>query len=87
MSIKIIESTAKVILTSEGKVSGVLDTKGNKYDADCVIIATGGMSYPVTGSNGDGYELAKELGHTIREGHERVDSTFRKKSSSFSNSS
>lgn len=64
---KIIESTAKVILTSEGKVSGVLDTKGNKYDADCVIIATGGMSYPGTGSTGDGYKLAKTVGHTITE--------------------
>lgn len=63
--VKIIESTAKVILTSEGKVSGVLDTKGNKYDADCVIIATGGMSYPGTGSTGDGYKLAKTVGHTI----------------------
>lgn len=65
--VKIIESTAKVILTSEGKVSGVLDTKGNKYDANCVIIATGGMSYPGTGSTGDGYKLAKTVGHTITE--------------------
>lgn len=64
---KIIESTAKVILTSEGKVSGVLDTKGNQYEADCVIIATGGMSYPGTGSTGDGYKLAKTVGHTITE--------------------
>lgn len=64
---KIIESTAKVILTSDGKVSGVLDTKGNQYEADCVIIATGGMSYPGTGSTGDGYKLAKTVGHTITE--------------------
>lgn len=64
---KIIESTAKVILTSNGKVSGVLDTKGNQYEADCVIIATGGMSYPGTGSTGDGYKLAKTVGHTITE--------------------
>lgn len=65
--VKIIESTAKVILTSNGKVSGVLDTKGNQYEADCVIIATGGMSYPGTGSTGDGYKLAKTVGHTITE--------------------
>lgn len=65
--VKIIESTAKVILTSEGKVSGVLDTNGNQYDADCVIIATGGMSYPGTGSTGDGYRLAKTVGHTVTE--------------------
>lgn len=65
--VKIVESTAKVILTSEGKVNGVLDTNGNKYDADCVILATGGMSYPGTGSTGDGYRLAKTVGHTVTE--------------------
>ena len=34
-------------------------------NADKIILATGGKSYPVTGSTGDGYELAKQLGHTI----------------------
>lgn len=51
-----------------------IEVKGNKFivktseeeiDADRVIIATGGKSYPLTGSTGDGYVLAKKLGHTI----------------------
>lgn len=36
-----------------------------KYDGKTVILATGGLSYPATGSTGDGYDLAKKLGHTI----------------------
>ena len=38
-----------------------------KIDADKIILATGGKSYPLTGSNGDGYEIAKALGHTIKD--------------------
>ena len=65
-----IETNAKVekILTENKKIVGVqavIDGKVSTINADKVILATGGMSYPVTGSNGDGYELAKELGHTI----------------------
>lgn len=65
-----IETNAKVekILTENEKIVGVqavIDGKVKTINADRVILATGGMSYPVTGSNGDGYELAKELGHTI----------------------
>lgn len=65
-----IETDAKVekILTENEKIVGVqavIDGKVRTINADKVILATGGMSYPVTGSNGDGYELAKELGHTI----------------------
>jgi predicted Rossmann fold flavoprotein len=52
------------ILTSEGRVVGV-DCAGEKIPADAVILATGGASYPATGSTGDGYALAKALGHTI----------------------
>ena len=64
-----IETNAKVekILTENEKIVGVqavIDGKVRTINADKVILATGGMSYPVTGSNGDGYELAKELGHT-----------------------
>lgn len=39
--------------------------KGEKYFSDAVILATGGASYPATGSTGDGYNLAKSVGHTI----------------------
>lgn len=58
--------TAKVkeILTDHGEVCGV---RTDKEDIPChwVILATGGLSYPTTGSNGDGYAMAKALGHTI----------------------
>ena len=65
-----IETNAKVekILTENEKIVGVqavIDGKVRTINADKVILATGGISYPVTGLNGDGYELAKELGHTI----------------------
>ncbi len=55
---------AKDILVTDGKVSGVTTCRGN-IDCDSVIIATGGASYPATGSTGDGYTLAKKMGHTI----------------------
>lgn len=53
------------ILTENGKVKGVETEKCGIFSADSVIIATGGSSYPRTGSTGDGYKLAMELGHTI----------------------
>ena len=52
------------ILTDSGKTVGVAGAAGN-YEADWVILATGGVSYPATGSTGDGYAMAAELGHTI----------------------
>lgn len=42
-----------------------VETNHGKMEAEKVILATGGKSYPLTGSTGDGYELARELGHTI----------------------
>ena len=65
-----IKTNAKVekILTQDGKVTGVQATINGKkqtINADKVILATGGKSYPVTGSTGDGYEIVKKLGHTI----------------------
>lgn len=56
---------AKDILTEDNKVTGVLLDNGEKVFADKVILATGGLSYPTTGSDGDGYKFAKRLGHTI----------------------
>lgn len=53
------------ILTQDGRVAGVRTKSGAHYKADAVIIAVGGASYPGTGSTGDGYEMAKKLGHTI----------------------
>ena len=52
------------ILTDDGIVTGVR-TKKEKIGAKWVILATGGMSYPTTGSTGDGYEMAQKLGHTV----------------------
>ena len=55
----------KEIITLEGKAVGVR-THGNEiFTADWVILATGGASYPTTGSTGDGYAMAEALGHTI----------------------
>lgn len=48
-----------------GRVTGVVDEHGTVYPADAVIITTGGASYPRTGSTGDGYDLARQAGHTI----------------------
>lgn len=64
---KIINSTAEKIITSENKVIGLKLQNGDILPADNVILATGGMSYPVTGSTGDGYKMANELGHTVTE--------------------
>lgn len=55
------------ILTGESAVSGVRLEDGREYHAGQVLIATGGKSYPTTGSSGDGYTLAQSLGHTITE--------------------
>lgn len=52
------------IMTQDGHVTGVAVGK-EKYNSDWVLLATGGMSYPSTGSTGDGYNLAQRLGHQI----------------------
>lgn len=63
-----IKTNSKVtkILVKESKVAGVELENGESLVADKVILATGGKSYPVTGSNGEGYILASALGHTIK---------------------
>ena len=52
------------ILTEDGAVTGA-QTRDETYSAPWVILATGGVSYPTTGSTGDGYAMAQALGHTI----------------------
>ena len=52
------------IRIDNGRVTGVV-SKGKVIPCDAVILATGGASYPATGSTGDGYDLAKSAGHTI----------------------
>ena len=63
---KVTVKTARVrhILSEDGHVTGV-ETQSGTFFAKWVILATGGASYPATGSTGDGYALASELGHTI----------------------
>ena len=50
---------------SEGRVSAAILENGGRISADAFILATGGASYPLTGSTGDGYRLAKSIGHNI----------------------
>lgn len=58
----------KELLISDGRCCGILLSKGQrKVYADAVIVATGGLSYPSTGSTGDGYRFAKTCGHTVTE--------------------
>ena len=63
--VKILTAKAEEILTENFSVTGVRTRDGEILEADSVILATGGMSYPVTGSTGDGYEMAGRLGHTV----------------------
>ena len=55
------------LIVEDNEIRGVKTENGNEYFADAVIVATGGLSYPKTGSSGDGYELAKSVGHTVTE--------------------
>ena len=55
------------IKVENGAVSGVILKDKSFIPADKVIIATGGMSYPTTGSTGDGYKFAKKFGHTVED--------------------
>lgn len=68
LNVKIKTNTkVKEILVQENTVCGVLTENNEKIEAKKVILATGGKSYPATGSTGDGYEIVKKLGHTITE--------------------
>lgn len=50
---------------AQGIIAGVKCSSGKIYKADAVIVATGGVSYPTTGSTGDGYEFARKSGHIV----------------------
>lgn len=56
---------SEILVNEENTVIGVKCQNKKVISADKVILATGGKSYPITGSTGDGYEMAKKLGHTI----------------------
>lgn len=63
--VKILTAQAAGIKIAGGRVNGILFSDGKEMECGSVVIACGGMSYPKTGSTGDGYGMAKELGHTI----------------------
>ncbi len=60
-----LNATVKEVLVEDGRVSGVQLVNGQKLLADHVIVATGGASYPGTGTTGDGYHFARKTGHTV----------------------
>lgn len=61
-----LSTTVSEVLARDGKVSGVRTTDGRIFKATAVVLATGGLSYPSTGSTGDGYRMAAALGHTVK---------------------
>lgn len=65
LRVAVARDRAQALLLRDGALSGV---KGQRedYETSRVIVATGGVSYPLTGSTGDGYRLAKSAGHTVR---------------------
>ena len=60
-----LRTEVKEILTEDGRAKGVRLSSGRMIAADAVIVATGGISYPSTGSTGDGYRFARECGHKV----------------------
>jgi len=66
LGVRWIRDRAASLTFCEERLIGAVGEKG-EYMADAVIIATGGISYPATGSTGDGYRMAQEAGHTIVE--------------------
>lgn len=64
-----LNAQVKDLLVKNGKIAGIRLQKGEKEQADAVIIAAGGLSYPLTGSTGDGFRMAEKEGHTVKETH------------------
>lgn len=60
-----LNSEVSKIIVKNNKVEGVVLSNKKEIKCDSIIIATGGVSYPLTGSTGDGYRFAKSVGHTI----------------------
>ena len=65
--VRVIRERARRVLTDEGGAVRAVQTDSGEIACRSAVICTGGLSYPGTGSTGDGYRLAKELGHTITE--------------------
>ena len=65
-NVSVITGRATELVIADGEVKGV-KVNDKKINADKVIVCTGGISYPQTGSTGDGYKFAKSAGHTVTE--------------------
>lgn len=61
-----LRAKVKEISVKDGRVTGVVLADGQRLGADAVVLATGGLSYPTTGSAGDGHRMAENLGHTVK---------------------
>ena len=61
---RVLHAAATDILTRDGAVCAVVTTEGT-IDCGAAVVCTGGMSYPLTGSTGDGYRFARQFGHTV----------------------
>ena len=66
LGVKILRENARALILENGVCKGVR-TSGGEFLANSVILATGGKSYPKTGSDGSGYALARQAGHTVIE--------------------
>ena len=64
--VRVLRERATRILTDEAGAVRAVASGGGEIECEAAVICTGGLSYPGTGSTGDGYRMAKELGHTIR---------------------
>lgn len=60
-----LHSRIQSLIVQEGRAAGVVLESGERLEADAVILSLGGQSYPMTGSTGDGYALAREAGHHV----------------------
>ena len=61
----IVQKTAKTFDIQDSKIAAVITEDGERIEGDAFAVCTGGKSYPLTGSTGDGYTLAKSVGHTV----------------------
>ena len=64
--VRVLRERATRILTDEAGAVRAVSAGGGEIECEAAVICTGGLSYPGTGSTGDGYRMAGELGHTIR---------------------
>ena len=63
---RLCQGRAVKLILEEGECRGAVCEDGREYRADATLVATGGLSYPTTGSTGIGYQLARQAGHAIR---------------------